>query len=98
MRFRCAVTPSTSSTAYAEMGGSASASRAASVATTSAPAGRTRRARRAPACGPGCEPPPSGADATEVMAVAGVDLDLLADDHEQRHLDLRAGLQGGRLG
>src|SRR5674536_169647 len=32
------------------------------------------------------------------MAVAGVDLDLLADDHEQRHLDLRAGLQDGRLG
>src|SRR5690606_40028917 len=34
----------------------------------------------------------------EVAAVTGVDLDLVAGVDEQRHLDLRAGLQLGRLG
>src|SRR5579875_751163 len=34
----------------------------------------------------------------EVHAGAGVHADLLAGADEQRHLDLRAGLQGGRLG
>src|SRR5690606_6309028 len=41
------------------------------------------------------EVPSSGA--AEVLAGAGVDLDLLAGGDEQRHLDLRAGLHGGGL-
>ena len=40
----------------------------------------------------------SAADAAEVGRVAGVDLDLLAGGDEQRHLDGRAGLEGGGLG
>src|SRR5680860_1080585 len=44
------------------------------------------------------EKQPSGTDATEVAAVAGVDLDLLAGRDEQRHADLMSGLEAGRLG
>src|SRR3954454_21974608 len=40
----------------------------------------------------------SSVGAAEVPAVAGVDLELLAGADEQRHLDLRAGLQRGGLG
>src|SRR5579863_4817809 len=40
----------------------------------------------------------SAVDPAEVLAVAGVHLDLLAGGDEQRHLDLRAGLHGRGLG
>ena len=39
----------------------------------------------------------SAVDPAEVSAVAGVDLDPVAGVEEQRHLDLRAGLQRRRL-
>src|ERR1700743_272139 len=64
------------------------------------PAGRSCPAPDRPAGSGGTElgGTGSGTDAAQVSPVAGVDLDLLAGGHEQRHLDLRAGLQSGRLG
>src|SRR5919199_1783343 len=40
----------------------------------------------------------SSVGAAEVPAVAGVELEPVAGVDEQRHLDLRAGLEGRRLG
>ena len=41
---------------------------------------------------------PSAADAAEILARSGVDLDLLASGQEERNLDLKACLNGSRLG
>src|SRR5215813_1972319 len=99
IRARCSVTPSTSSTAYSGTGGSARATRSPTVASGSvcrrSVSYRTSSARflallRA-ATGWSVDP-------AEVPAVPGVDLDLVAGGQEQRDLDLRAGLQPGRLG
>src|SRR5215211_1788107 len=108
MRSRRSVTPSTSVTAYPGTGGSACASRSFAVIRTSVPrrsdsyrmsSARFRALRRAERRS-GCSPlaGTSVVHAADVPAVAGVDLDLLAGAHEQRHLDSGAGLQLGRLG
>src|SRR6185437_10101074 len=95
---RCASTPSTKSTVYSGIGGSAWASRVARVSvgfvdrrsdsyrTSSA---RFRALLRAPT---------SVVDSAEVATVAGVHLDLFAGGDEQRHLDRRAGLELRGLG
>ncbi len=60
-------------------------------------AARTRTGCRARACGTWCVTAIRTLHATEVAAVAGVDLDLLAGDDEQRDLDLLARLQRAGL-
>jgi hypothetical protein len=46
----------------------------------------------------GCQLPGAAVDPAQVLAVAGVHLDLLAGGDEQRDLDLGAGLHGRGLG
>src|SRR3954462_13477605 len=95
-RWRC--TPSTTSTVNGLTGGSASFTRSCSVVSGSTPRrsdsystsiARLRALERAATA--------SAADPAQVPAVAGVDLHLLAGAHEERHLDLGAGLERGRF-
>src|SRR5579872_380764 len=102
----CSITPLTSSIAYSPIRGSVScgvicstrARRSASTCLGSTPfrsaSNRISSARRLALLLVAT----SAADPAEVLAVAGVDLDLLAGGDEQRHLDLVAGLDRGRLG
>src|SRR5687767_873051 len=104
MSVQCATTPSTRSAVYWLSGASvtglarrsASRSRAFRPRCSASNSRSTARLRALDRADMGAAQSAS-ADATEVRAVPGVDLDLGALLEEQGYLDLRAGLEGGRL-
>src|SRR5215212_2343144 len=106
MRAACSATPSTSRTVCSCTGCASSASRSRSSvegfplrmsASQRTSTARLRALDRAAIVSTRCSVGACSVDAAEVPAVAGVDLQLLAGGDEQRHLDLRAGLQRGGL-
>src|SRR3954465_13550579 len=99
MRSRCAVTPSTRETVYSGTGGSECATRSASTCT-----GGSERCsasnRMSMARGRAlvrADMAAASADPAELVTRAGVDLDLRDGLEEQRHGDVGAGLERGRL-
>src|SRR3954452_15719331 len=102
MRPCCSAMPRISRTVYSFTGGSAAITRSSSVCPSGRPrtshSKSTSRARLRALVRAVIGVARSLGDATEVAAVAGVDLDLLAGGDEQRHVDLVAGLEPRRLG
>src|SRR3712207_880566 len=107
---RCRTMPRTSSAVYSRTGGSARSVRAVRVSSGSFPrssaSNKMSRARLRALLrvewlrGRGASVTVwvwGSGDPAEVVARAGVDLDLLAVGDEQRHLDLQTGLERGRL-